>query len=174
MRTSTGGIWKEHILHSFGSFQNDGKVPSLGQLAMDRSNLYGTTNQGGANICVDVGCGTVYKLTPQPKGGWTETILYNFTPAGYGPGGGVTFDQAGNLYGTTIYGGAFGCGTIYKLALVLLALNSDWQFTPLHSFTGSDGCQPDANLTLGPDGNLYGTTATGGAGGAGVVFEITP
>jgi uncharacterized repeat protein (TIGR03803 family) len=106
-----------------------------------------------------------------PGGLWEESILYNFTggAGGMEPGGGVILDNAGNLYGTTIEGGGTGCGVVYELSP---AQSGKWQYTLLHSFLGSDGCQPDANLTLGPDGNLYGTTATGGAGGAGVVFEI--
>ncbi len=173
--SNVDGYWKEQILHAFGSFPDDGRIPSLGNLAMDRvGNLYGATNQGGSNICVDIGCGTVFKLSPAPDGKWTETILYNFTPAIYGPGGGVTFDGAGNLYGTTIYGGAYGCGAIYKLTPVSPVTDRPWRYTTLHVFSGNDGCLPEANMTLGPDGNLYGTTAVGGAGGAGVVFEITP
>lgn len=164
---SIGGGWKEQILHAFGSFKGDGITPGLGQLAMDSSgNFYGTTQSGGL-----YGYGTVFKLT---KGTWIETILYNFIGSSYGPGGGVTFGRSGNLYGTTIYGGGIGCGAIYKLAPVSPTAAGSWQYTVLHYFDGSDGCQPDANLTLGPDGNLYGTTATGGPGGAGVVFEITP
>jgi uncharacterized repeat protein (TIGR03803 family) len=99
-----------------------------------------------------------------------ETILYNFTLDASGPGGGVIIDKAGNLYGTTVYGGSTGCGVVYELSPN--ASGGGWQYTVLHQFLGSDGCEPDANLTLGPDGNLYGTTATGGAGGAGVVFQI--
>jgi len=173
LRISLLGPEKENILHAFGSFQNDGREPSLGQLAMDdQGSLYGTTTQGGSNLCVDVGCGTVFKLSLAQNGTWNETILYNFTLSTYGPGGGVTFDKAGNLYGTTIYGGGAGCGAIYKLAPT--TANGPWRYRVLHYFDGKEGCLPDANLTLGPDGNLYGTTAIGGASGSGVVFEITP
>ena len=49
-----------------------------------------------------------------------------------------------------------------------------WKYTLLHTFVGTDGSQPDANLTLGPDGKLYGTAGTGGAHGGGVVFQLTP
>jgi uncharacterized repeat protein (TIGR03803 family) len=168
VRVAAEGLWTERILYRFGSFMGDGEIPSLGQLTMDRrGSLYGATHIGGT-----AGYGTVFRLTDvpvTPGGVWVETILYNFTSAAYGPGGGVTFDRAGNLYGTTIYGGGTGCGVVYELSPVQ---GGKWQYTLLHSFLGSDGCQPDANLTLGPDGNLYGTTATGGAGGAGVVFEI--
>jgi uncharacterized repeat protein (TIGR03803 family) len=81
-------------------------------------------------------------------------------------------DKTGNLYGTTIYGGSVGCGVIYKLAP---GARGKWSYTVLHTFGyGTDGCQPDANLILDGNGNLYGTTATGGAYGGGVVFEFTP
>ena len=82
-------------------------------------------------------------------------------------------DQAGNLYGTTINGGSqnCGCGVVYKLSP---QLGGQWQYTVLHNFIGIDGAQPDANLTLDDNGNIYGTTLTGGPGGAGVVFELTP
>ena len=79
-------------------------------------------------------------------------------------------DKSSNLYGTTIYGGS-GCGVVYKLAP---APRGKWTYTVLHTFTGNDGCQPDANLILDDQGNLYGTTATGGVYGSGVVFELTP
>lgn len=82
-------------------------------------------------------------------------------------------DSAGNLYGTTIAGGdaSCDCGVVFKLSP---GANDTWTYTVLHRFTGDDGAEPDANLTLDGKGNIYGTTATGGAGGAGVVFEITP
>jgi len=168
--------WKEHVIHRFGSFPADGKVPSLGPLAIDsQGNLYGATSQGGPNICYDVGCGTIFKLTPVAASTgtvWIETILYNFVDGstGNGPGGGVIIDGAGNLYGTTGYGGSpgCGCGVVYELS----PKNGGWKYAVLHTFNGADGEGPDANLTFGPDGNLYGTTPTGGSYGAGVVFEV--
>jgi uncharacterized repeat protein (TIGR03803 family) len=101
-------------------------------------------------------------------------MLYSFAvgSSGSGPGAGVVLDQAGNLYGTTIYGGTnCYCGVVYKLAP---QANGKWRYTVLHTFIGSDGAQPDANLILDDKGNLYGTTAIGGAAGAGVAFELTP
>ena len=169
VRSSVEGVWKENILHTFRAFPGDGIRPGLGSLTMDsKGNLYGATMQGGA-----LDSGVVYKLSPQPDGTWQESILYNFTAAAWGSSG-VIFGLNGNLYGTAINGGGWDCGVIYELSPTLPTPNSQWQYTLLHSFNGSDGCQPDANLTLGPDGNLYGTTVTGGAAGAGVVFEITP
>jgi len=166
--TSAG--WKEHVLHSFPAFVGDGEIPGVGALTIDGSgSLYGTTAGGGC-------CGgTVFKLTPGTNGHWKEAILYDFQGgvSGFEPGAGVVMDRAGNLYGTTIAGGSpqCGCGVVYKLAP---GSKGKWTYTMLHTFTGNDGAQPDANLILDSKGNLYGTTATGGANGAGVVFELTP
>jgi len=169
LRPLTSGKWKETILHSFGS-SGDGAFPGVGALTMDSSgNLYGTTDIGGPN-----GYGTVFKLTSGSNGRWQETILHSFTQGRDGDhvSAGVVRDKAGTLYGTTIGGGTqCGCGVVYKLAP---NTNGKWTYTVLHRFTGSNGAQPDANLILDDKGNLYGTTATGGAGGAGVAFEVTP
>jgi uncharacterized repeat protein (TIGR03803 family) len=164
--------WREHILHRFGEAPDDGAFPGVGELAIDgRGNLYGTADTGGTGRG-----GIVYKLvrtSAAPGGVWAEVILHNFAPdgLGYEPGGGVTIDGAGNLYGTTINGGSLlcGCGVVYKLSP---QPDGQWQYTLLHTFVGSDGAEPDANLTIGPDGNLYGTAAAGGTYGGGVVFQI--
>ncbi len=160
--------WRERILHSFPAFPKDGHTPGWGNLAMDGAgSLYGTTAGGGC-------CGgIVYRLTPDAGGRWKYTILYEFRGGATGdePGAGVVMDKAGVLYGTAIDGGYGGCGVVYKLAP---SKGGKWKYTVLHTFTGEDGCQPDANLILDSKGNLYGTTATGGAGGYGVAFELTP
>jgi uncharacterized repeat protein (TIGR03803 family) len=102
-------------------------------------------------------------------------VLYSFqyNATGFGPAGGVVRDEAGNLYGTTIDGGSAqcSCGVVYELSP---GANDQWTYTLLHTFTGYDGAEPDANLTFDGQGNLYGTTAAGGPYGGGVVFEITP
>jgi len=164
--------WRERILHSFGEALGDGAFPGVGQLAIDgRGNVYGTADTGGSGRG-----GIVFNLTrtgATSGGVWVYAILHNFSQDenGYEPSGGVILDAAGNLYGTTINGGSplCGCGVVYKLAP---QPDGTWQYTLLHTFIGSDGAEPDANLTIGPDGNLYGTTATGGSGGGGVVFQI--
>jgi uncharacterized repeat protein (TIGR03803 family) len=166
---AAGGKWKEHILHKFGS-GDDGVSPALGALVIDSSGaLYGTTDIGGR-----FGYGTVFKLTPCSDGKWAEAILHNFTSGADGDhaSAGVVTDKSGNLYGTTIGGGSScDCGVVYKLAP---GKNDKWTYTVLHTFEGFDGAQPDANLILDDKGNLYGTTATGGSGGCGVAFELTP
>ena len=162
------GRWKETILHRFQASW-DGSYPSLGALVLDsKGNLYGTADGGNS------GHGGILRMSPTSDGHWKETVLYNILGGANGdhPGAGVVRDKAGNLYGTTIAGG-FGCdcGVVYKLPP---GQNGKWTYTVLHTFVGSDGAQPDANLILDDKGNLYGTTATGGPGGYGVAFELTP
>jgi uncharacterized repeat protein (TIGR03803 family) len=171
-RSSSG--WKEQALHNFPAFAHDGQVPGGGALALDSSsNLYGTTIQGGRNICSDVGCGTIFRLTQGTDGKWKETILYNFKPgAARSFPGGVVIDKAGNLYGMAGNGGgSCDCGVVYKLAP---GSNGKWTYTVLHRFSGADGAVPAGNLTLDDKGNLYGGTVLGGGTNNGVIFELTP
>lgn len=99
----TSNSLAETVLHAFRSGGGDGLAP-YGRLISDaEGNLYGTTELGGTS-----GAGVVFELTKsQGPGAWTETILYNFTGGSDGsrPWGGVIFDSAGNLYGTTFLGG---------------------------------------------------------------------
>jgi uncharacterized repeat protein (TIGR03803 family) len=138
-------------------------------------NLYGTTLQGGGPNCGGPGCGTVFKLA-KSSSGWTETILHTFlgnNSDGINPEGNLIFDANGNLYGTTFGGGTSQDGTVFELS----PTGSGWTETVVHSFSGVDGKNPSAGLTMGNDGNLYGTTTAGGSGtstnGGGVVFELT-
>jgi len=98
----------------------------------------------------------------------TETVLHSFGnyPWGSDPYGMLTRDSAGNLYGTTYSGGAANLGVVFKLS-------PSGTYKVLHSFTGgSDGANPCAGVTIGPAGNLYGTTNRGGSANAGVVYEV--
>ncbi|MFZ0319106.1 MAG: choice-of-anchor tandem repeat GloVer-containing protein [Candidatus Sulfotelmatobacter sp.] len=164
------GPWGEEILHNFG-YYFDGEYPQA-ELTLDSAgNLYGTTNSGGA---IEAGYGTVFELSPHAGASWTETILYNFTTAnganGSNPLGGVIFDAAGNLYGTTDYGSADGFGTAYELSPVV---GGGWTLTLLHSYGNTgDGSFPQGNLVLDATGNLYGTTYAGGVGFNGTVYKL--
>ena len=97
----------------------------------------------------------------------TFQVIHSFTGGADGlePESGLTMDAAGNLYGTAYYGGNTGtncdgsCGTVFKMK----HSGEGWILTPLYAFNGgSDGSHPTANVTLGPDGSLYGTTINGG------------
>ena len=129
-------------------------------LVMDPSgNLYGTTSVGG-----DSGLGTVFEVA---KGSNTATALASFNGSnGANPEAGLILDGSGNLYGTTDAGGANNDGTVFKIA------KGGGPITPLVSFTGTDGANPDGGLILDDSGHLYGTTFNGGASDNGTVFEI--
>jgi uncharacterized repeat protein (TIGR03803 family) len=148
------------VLHDFN--WSDGAAPGGSLIRDSAGNLYGTTFSGGA-----YGDGTVYKLDSTG----TETVLYSFDvdgAAGENPQTGVTRDAAGNLYGTTSFGGSNnGWGTIFKL-------DPTGTLTVLHTFQLGDGANPDGTLIRDSEGNLYGTTPYGGTdnGSNGVVFRL--
>jgi uncharacterized repeat protein (TIGR03803 family) len=174
-----GGGWIEQVLHSFSENGTDGYEPISSVLMDSAGNLYGTTHYGGPGFCYNgyyTTCGTVYELKPNPGGGWTEEILHNFnTPGdGFGPWGGLIFDATGNLYGTTTSGGSYSYyGTVFELSP---QTDGSWSETILHSFNldNLDGWNPSSGLTFDAQGNLYGTTSSGGANDGGTVYELTP
>lgn len=167
--TSGGAVT---ILYSFtGAAHNDGANPQCGLVQGSDGNLYGTTNVGGS-----LNEGTVFKTTLAPT--VTTTIIHRFNAAndGYLPYAGLIQRSDGYFYGTTGTGGVGGSGegTVFKIS------SDGTTYSALHTFTGApDGSQPEASLTQGLDGNLYGTTFFGGtgtppSGGAGAVFSVTP
>ena len=162
--------WNETILYRFTGL-SDGGAPQYGDLVFDTAgNIYGTASGGGLS-CPQGTCGVVFKLTPS-GGGWTESVLYRFTGGNDGgvPYSGVTFDAAGNLYGTTTMGGAHSDGTAYELT----PSASGWTETTLYAFGGSDlSYSPFGGLIFDRQGDLFGT-AFGGPNGAGTVYELEP
>lgn len=163
-----GGAWNETLLYQFTG-GNDGAAPN-GNLVFDSAgNLYGTAAGGGTG-----GHGVVFMLSPG-AGGWTETVLYNFTGAtdGGSPTGGVVFDTEGNLYGATEQGGntadcaPYGCGVVFELA----PGGAGWVYSVIHTFLGPEGSSPIAGVTF-HSGAVFGTTYNGGSANAGVVFEM--
>jgi len=167
----SGGSWTESVLFYFQQGP-EGGTPYGGRLIFDQAgNLYGTAFSGGAGNCSG-GCGVVYELMPS-NGGWTEKILYTFAGGndGASPWAGVVFDQQGNLYGTTEFGGANNAGTIYKLT----PSGSGWTETILYTFHGQDdGARPFAGLTMDRTGNMFGATSARGVNDGGTAFELTP
>ena len=164
----SGGGWQEAIVYDF-SGGADGFGPSGGPLVWDSAgNLYGTTNGGGKHKG-----GVIFKLTPSSGGNWTEAVLYSF-PEHHGGVSGVTFDSAGNLYGTTGTWGLtscnppYGCGAVFELS----PSGGDWTFQMVHRFNGSDGLFAYWGVTPDSAGNLYGATYSGGDS-FGLVFKLS-
>ena len=153
----------ESVLYSFAGGTTDGQVP-LGHLVMGSSgSLYGTTSIGGA-----YDLGTVFEISPNG----TESVLHSFTGGatdGAYPRAGLVMDSAGNLYGTTSAGGADDLGTVFEIS----AAGTE---SVLYSFAGgaTDGSDPTGGLVMDGAGNLFGTTAAGGANDLGTVFKLSP
>jgi uncharacterized repeat protein (TIGR03803 family) len=153
------------VLYSFTGGA-DGGNPAGALIRDSEDNLYGTAPGGGDFNCSPVGCGVVFKLDVTGK----ETVLHSFSgeAAGSSPQDGVIRDAAGNLYGTTGFGGdrTCACGVVFKL-------DASGKETVLHSFTGgSDGKTASGGLIRDANGNLYGTTRFGGDPGGGTVFKV--
>ncbi len=149
---------QETVLHSFlgGS---DGSLPAAGVIRDAAGNLYGTTSSGGP-----LGAGTVYEIDASGQ----ERVLYSFTGGrdGADPLAGLIRDAAGNLYGTTAYGGPITTGTVFKIDV-------SGKETVLYSFAGgTDGAHPAAGVLRDAAGNLYGTTSDLGAGSSGTIYEV--
>lgn len=167
------------VLYSFNTpgDLSDGGEPEAGVTRDAAGNLYGTTFFGGAGTGCDIdyaGCGTVFKVDTTG----TETVLHSFggpgSPAndGWNPTARVILDKAGDVYGTTLYGGEYGYGTVFKV-------DTAGNETIFYSFSGGrDGANPNAGVVQDAAGNFYGTTEYGGRGcnglGCGTVFRISP
>jgi uncharacterized repeat protein (TIGR03803 family) len=175
--TPTSSRWKETVLHSFRGYPTDGGNPPGGLIRDVADNLYGTTSEGGSGPCdishpPTTGCGVIFKVSTTGN----ETVLHSF--AGYPTDGATLYswlarDSAGNLYGTTSEGGAYGDGAVFKL-------DTTGNETLLYSFTGAaDGANPFAGVFRDSAGSLYGTTRSGGSGACsfgpgncGVIFKL--
>jgi uncharacterized repeat protein (TIGR03803 family) len=176
-RTQAFAATHESVLANFPSTQ-DGALPSAGLIFDSSGNLYGTTVAGGSDTT-----GTVFQLVPNADGTWTENVLHSFvhtTDDGWQPEAALVMDNSGNLYGTTLYGGAGcadqgGCGSVFELSP---GSGGVWTETVLYSFCTRSQCKdgnfPYGGLILDASGNLYGTTSSGGGNHKGTVFELTP
>jgi hypothetical protein len=195
--TSKNGQWTEKILHQFGG-PGDGIQP-WGHLYLHNGNLIGMTPYGGGSSCGGYGCGTVFEVSPNPSGGWTESIIYNFNdesgafgaypnpglipanPAAHGP----EFIP-GALYGTaasSFLGDSQTGGVVFQLVPPLPG--GAWSVKLLHTFPyhggpNQDGFGPAAGVIMDAHGNLFGTTVDGGSSSScqfwscGAVYELKP
>jgi uncharacterized repeat protein (TIGR03803 family) len=172
-----GSGWSQKILHTFSDLE---ELTSLPGVTLDGGgNLYGTIPNGGA-----YGCGAVYKLSPTAGGEWTYEIIHSFCASSTDasePMGSLTFDQKGNLYGTSYAGGTYKQGSVFQLSP---STNGDWVERILYSFGSKQvgGTLPEFEVTIDASGNIFGTTTAGGnencnyenrPAGCGVVFELT-
>jgi uncharacterized repeat protein (TIGR03803 family) len=169
------------IIHKFNVAAGEGSLPYSGLIEDAAGNFYGTTFDGGTH-----NFGTVYRLSPNSSGTYTETILYSFkggSTDGAEPHSSLFRDSAGNLYGTTVTGGIvgstcnagtfaspIGCGIIFKLTPTS---TGQWTEMVLHRFSGTDGGNSFTGLIRDAAGNLYGATIAGGSAGLGVIFKLS-
>lgn len=168
-----GGAWVETTLCGFG-FNCEGGPPQGGLVIDQSGNLYGTAL--GVADCGLVTCGLVFEMTPTQDGSWIQIALHVFQGQadGAAPMAGVVFDQAGNLFGTTSLGGSSDQGVAFELSPPSQP-GEPWTEAVIHDFGGpSDGANPVASLTMGPNGGLLGTTFRGGTFDSGTVFGLSP
>jgi len=170
---NANGSWTKRVIHRFNG--KDGSNPGGGALIFDgQGNLYGTAWIGGKGDCNGYGCGVVFELIPNADGSWKEKVLHWFTgTVGVNPNNTLTFDTAGNLFGTTSdWSFSFtGPGVIFELTP---NSNGTWTESVLHTFDYTGGDDPAAGAVFDPAGNFYGTTIQGGAYGEGVIYQMTP
>lgn len=168
---SSGGPWTETILYSFTGQNGDGSLPVSISIPILNGAIYGSTQQGGA-----WGQGAVFELQPPSQAGgvWTETVLYSFTGGNDGARPGAVTSYRGSLLGVTYYSQTLAnAGTVFELKPPA-APGGPWTETTLYSFTGgNDGGYPQAGVTVGRHGTLYGTTSSGGTANFGTVFQLT-
>ena len=169
LTTNASGNWTENVIYSFTG-ESDGYLPTAGLIFDSTGSLYSTTY--GNNEYTG---GTVFRLTPNSDGSWTESVISGFTSGGCLPWGGLIFDPGGNLYGTTVWCGEYNYGVVFELTP-----DSDGSWTEhlLYQFKGNNGGNPEASMIFDSAGNLYGTGSGGGstdcAGGCGGTFSLTP
>ena len=168
----SGGSWSYSEPFDSYNYNNYESDPE-GTVVFDSAgNMYAAVGPARDND------GYILELTPAAGGTWTPQTIYAFPPtATYGssPYAGLIFDTAGNLYGTTAYGGAYGAqysgGTVFELSP---QAGGGWKHQILHSFgNGTDGSIPVTKLILDSAGNLYGATESGGIYSQGTVYKLT-
>ncbi len=196
---SAGGKWNETILYTFQG-GNDGSSPQSTLVFDAKGNLYGTTLAGAGDGCTllrQIGCGTVFELSPGAGGIWKETILHAFSGGedGAAPAAGVVFNSTGDLFGTAQGGGIRallncnpalppddGCGVVYRLS----PGSHGWTETVIYGFQGNfdgntDGFEPLSSVVFDKKGRIYGTTFQGGMTWTqdrprrwGILFRLSP
>lgn len=165
---SSDGSWTQNIVFSFTDGATQGCYPENIIFDPATGSLYGTAG-AGANSS-----GTVFELTRVAGGGWNFNLVHSFLDSrsdGNTPSGALTLDSSGNLYGTTVYGGSYNAGTVFRFAYGA----DGWIESILYNFTGGfNGGAPEAGVIFDRLGNLYGTSYYDGGDDVGNVFKLTP
>ena len=154
--------WTYNPIYEFASLS---QFDPLGNLAFDHAgHVYGSTYQGA-------GCGTIFQLTRSGLS-WTETMVYQFRNCADGIHGptGVTIDASDNLYLVSEETSYSQFGSVYEAT----PSGSGWTVNPIYNFQYNDGFYPEGVPVIDAQGNLYGTTSSGGTGGGGTVFALSP
>ena len=172
LTTTASAQYSYTILYDLGTTSNDGISIESGLVFDSHGNLYGSANHGGAN-----GFGNVFQLSPSSGGGWTETVLYQFTGGSDGAyPSALAVDAHGNLFGTAAAGGSTtcngGCGTVFELSP---SAGGGWTESLIHTFIGTtDGDAPFSNIAFDSAGNLFGLTSGDGPKNWGTAYELSP
>ena len=170
--TSSGGNWTYTVIYSFTGPTGGGN-PSTRLVFDKEGRLYGGLFFGG-QACRNSQGGQVFELSPPATNGgsWTESVVYSF-PCTSAPSG-LTYDGGNHLFGSSTFGaGKASAGGVFGITLPPSG-QSGWKFTTLYLFGGApDGAMPMGDLAIGKNGNLYGTTYSGGSG-FGTIFELSP
>ena len=159
----------EKVIHNFGV--GAANQPRSGLVADAAGNLYGVA----PGFACPPFCGAVFEMSPNPDGTFRYTTLHVFKSRngdGVAPYGGLMLDAAGNLFGTTGFGGTTGAGVVFELS----PSPTGWTYSVLYNFAGqpNDGRNSQGALVMDSAGNLYGTTQNGGTYDNGVAFELSP
>lgn len=168
----SAGQWKESVLHAFTGGR-DGSSANYGVILDNAGNLYGVAQMGSGGGCTE-GCGLVFELMHAAKGKWKEIVLHRFRANNHDgayPSSTLIFDGAGNLFGTTVGGGAYGEGIVFEL---MRNFDGKWAESVIQDFIGGNYGSDPGTLVMGSDGNLYGTMSADGIYNVGVVFQVSP
>lgn len=170
--TKSDGTWTQSVIHAFtGGADGSGAGSPL--IFDKQGNIYGMTPAGGVmGGCFGMGCGVIFRLTPDATGHWNFRVLHTFTGGadGFGGSAGRLLIAHGHLYGVATSGGANGQGVAFELTPTR---TGEWKFKTIYAFK----VQPDAGSPFGglisdKFGDLYGTTYFGGANGLGSVYKL--
>jgi uncharacterized repeat protein (TIGR03803 family) len=173
--TPSSGSWAYADLYDFTG-NTDGAYPNGGLVMAGDGSIFGTTQGGGTGIA-GAGDGVLFELRQLTAGSpYTLEVQHTFSgePDGSTPVAGLYEDASGNFWGTTTLGGSSNMGTIFELYPDRLVVEK-WHYLEPYSFAGglTDGANPQGRLTEDQNGNLYGTTNTGGSAGEGIVFQLS-